>query len=194
MVPHQGDEEEQAAQPGAEGSRGQSSGVRTSATAAGSGRRASGRSSSSRRGRRAKPSSRSRREQGIDADGVPGVGQFALDVVDGEVAFPHGDDQVADADRGRGRSAAPWGWRKKNARGSRDRGGTDGRGRGRSPGCSRSGGRPRRGELLDEVRRAGPRTGVGRGCGGRKKLWLAGIVKESDSQCWIPYFDDATET
>ncbi len=35
--------------------------------------------------------------EGIDTDGLPSVGEFALDVVDGEVAFAHGDDQFADA-------------------------------------------------------------------------------------------------
>ena len=56
---------------------------------------AAGRSSSRRRGRRAKPSSRSSSDKGVDADGVAGLGQFALDVVDGEVALAHGDDQFA---------------------------------------------------------------------------------------------------
>src|SRR3954454_2135434 len=35
--------------------------------------------------------------EGVDADGVPCVGQFASDVVDGEVPLPHGDGQVPDA-------------------------------------------------------------------------------------------------
>jgi hypothetical protein len=35
--------------------------------------------------------------EGIDADGVPRVGQFASDVVDGEVPLAHGDGQVANA-------------------------------------------------------------------------------------------------
>ena len=35
--------------------------------------------------------------EGVDADGVPRVGQFASDVVDGEVSLPHGDGQVPDA-------------------------------------------------------------------------------------------------
>ena len=33
--------------------------------------------------------------EGIDADGVSGLGQFALDVVDGEVPFAHGHDEFA---------------------------------------------------------------------------------------------------
>ena len=44
--------------------------------------------------------------QGIDADVVPGGGQLAADVVDGEVPLPHGDDQVADA-IARGRRVRP---------------------------------------------------------------------------------------
>src|SRR3954471_12388815 len=35
--------------------------------------------------------------EGVDADGVPRVGQFASDVVDGEVSLPHGDGQVPNA-------------------------------------------------------------------------------------------------
>ena len=35
--------------------------------------------------------------EGVDADGVPRVGQFASDVVDGEVSLAHGDGQVPDA-------------------------------------------------------------------------------------------------
>ena len=34
--------------------------------------------------------------EGIDADGVSGGGQFALDVVDGEVPFAHGHDEFAE--------------------------------------------------------------------------------------------------
>jgi len=40
--------------------------------------------------------------EGVDADGVPGVGEFALDVVDGQVAFAHGDDEFADRIANRG--------------------------------------------------------------------------------------------
>jgi hypothetical protein len=35
--------------------------------------------------------------EGVDADGVPCVGQFASDVVDGEVSLAHGDGQVPNA-------------------------------------------------------------------------------------------------
>ena len=70
--------------------------VRTSATAAGSGRRASGRSSSSRRGRRAKAFLPKQEGQSIDTDGVSGSGQLPLDVIDGEITFPHRDHQVSE--------------------------------------------------------------------------------------------------
>src|SRR5262249_55491497 len=36
------------------------------------------------------------RGKGVDAAAVTGLGQLALDVIDGQVAFAHGEDQVAD--------------------------------------------------------------------------------------------------
>src|SRR5262249_41291097 len=43
------------------------------------------------------------RGKGADAAAVAGLGQLALDVIDGQVAFAHGEDQVADRIlRGRG--------------------------------------------------------------------------------------------
>jgi hypothetical protein len=35
-------------------------------------------------------------DKGIDADGVTGLGQLALDVVDGQVALAHGHNEAAD--------------------------------------------------------------------------------------------------
>ena len=57
-------------------------------------RRADGRSSSRRRGKRAKAFFTQEHAEGVDADGVPGIGEFELDVVDGQVAFAHGDDDI----------------------------------------------------------------------------------------------------
>src|SRR6266567_4074143 len=59
---------------------------RTSATLAISGFTVTGRSSSARRGRREKPSSRSKT-----------VRELTLHVIDGEIAFAHGHGQIANA-------------------------------------------------------------------------------------------------
>ena len=47
--------------------------------------------------------------EGIDADGVAGLGEFPLDVVDGEVAFAQGYRQLPDAVASRGRLGAAMG-------------------------------------------------------------------------------------
>jgi hypothetical protein len=56
--------------------------------------------------------------EGVDADGVPCVGQFTSDVVDGEVSLAHGDGQVSNtialgggvrSRRGRGEERRPLG-------------------------------------------------------------------------------------
>ena len=85
-----------------ERTRNRGSGRRTSATPALSALRAAGRSSSRRRGSRAKPSSRSNYGKGIDADGVLARGQFALNVVDREVALAQSHHLFADRIAGRG--------------------------------------------------------------------------------------------
>jgi len=43
--------------------------------------------------------------QSVDTDGMSGSCQFTLDVIDGEVAFPHRDHQISKGitDRSRGR-------------------------------------------------------------------------------------------
>jgi hypothetical protein len=40
--------------------------------------------------------------ESVDADGVPSLGQIVLDIVDGPVAFAHGDDEFADRIAGGG--------------------------------------------------------------------------------------------
>lgn len=93
--------------------------------------------------------------EGIDADVVPGVGQFALDVVDRQVPLAHGHDRVADA--------IACGRRLRPLAGGREEGGTfggvmaelmteDAKGAGRvaESACDLVGG-----PLLDEVRAEG---------------------------------------
>ena len=95
-VVHQRDEEQEAAESGAEGSRGQTQGADI-----GHGRRFGAEGLGpfliEATGQASEAFLAEEEGEGVDADGVPGGGQFALDVVDGEVPLAHGDDQVADA-------------------------------------------------------------------------------------------------
>ena len=93
---HQRDEEPEAAESGAEGSRDEAQGPDV-----GHGRRFG----PERLGPFLIQASRQACEsllaeedgEGVDADGMPRVGQFASDVVDGEVSLAHGDGQVPNA-------------------------------------------------------------------------------------------------
>lgn len=101
-VPHHGDEQEQAAGAGSEGARSQAQGADI-----GDG----GWLWSKVLGAFVVESSRETGEaflpqqegQGVDADALPRLRQFPLNVIDGEVPFPHGDDQFPEriADRSR---------------------------------------------------------------------------------------------
>ena len=104
-VPHHGDEQEQAAGTGAEGARSQAQGADI-----GDGRwlwpKGFGAfvvESSRKTGEAFLPQQEG---QGVDADALSGLRQFPLNVIDGEVPFPHGDDQFPEriADRSRCRS------------------------------------------------------------------------------------------
>ena len=95
-VAHQRDEEPEAAEPGSEGARLQAQGADV---------RHGGRLGAGGLGPFLVEAPGQAREallaeedrEGVDADVVPGGGQLAADVVDGEVPLPHGDDQIADA-------------------------------------------------------------------------------------------------
>jgi hypothetical protein len=104
-VPHHGDEQEQTAGTGAEGARSQTQGADI-----GDGRwlwpKGFGAvvvKSSRETGEAFLPQQEG---QCVDADALPRPRQFPLNVIDGEVAFPHGDDQIPEriADRSRCRS------------------------------------------------------------------------------------------
>ena len=103
-VLHHGDEQEQAAGAGAEGSRGQAQGADIG-DGRGFGPKGLGAFLVEPSGQAGEAFLAKQEGQRIDADGVSGAGQLPLDVVDGEVAFPHRDDQVSEGitDRSQGR-------------------------------------------------------------------------------------------
>jgi len=169
----QGDKQKQAPDAGTEGAGRQIQLAHIGAAAV-SGLRVAGRSSSRRRGRRAKPSSRIRTAKALMLTEWPGGGQFALDIVDGEVSFAHGHRQGTDPVTHRGRLRPVAGSLKKPAR-LRDHGGTDGRGRAKPRASRRSGGDFRSWALLDEV--SAERFVLAlEGASGARKNWASGLV------------------
>src|ERR1039458_2945394 len=96
-------------------------------------------------------------------------------------------------DRGREKIAVRVAAGGRSRRVSEGRGGTDNTGRGRRRRNSRSGGRRRRRAPLRGGKHGGLRTGAAWGTEGRGRS--SGCqVSLSDSQCWTPYLDGATET
>jgi len=94
-VPHHGEEKEQAPGTGAEGSRGQTQGADIS-DGRGFGPKGFGAFLVEPTWKAGKAFLPKQEGQSIDTDGVSGSGQLPLDVIDGEVAFPHRDHQVSE--------------------------------------------------------------------------------------------------
>ena len=82
--------------------------------------------------------------QGVDADGMPLGGQFALNVVDGQDIVCAGRRRVRGRDREQEHERGPCVTWRRTPGVCRHHGGTDGKGRERSRANSRNVGRPRR--------------------------------------------------
>ena len=94
-VPHQREEEEQTASTGAKGSRNHTQGADISYIR-GFGSKSLGAFLVEPSWKAGKAFLTKQEGQRIDTDGMSGSRQFSLNVVDGEVAFPHRDHQVSD--------------------------------------------------------------------------------------------------
>jgi hypothetical protein len=94
-VLHHGEEQEQAPGTSAEGSRGQAEGSDIG-DGRGFGPKGLGTFLVEPPGKAGKAFLPKQEGQSIDTDGLPGSGQLPLDVIDGEVAFPHRDHQVSE--------------------------------------------------------------------------------------------------
>jgi len=94
-VLHHGEEQEQAPGTSAEGSRGQAEGSDIG-DGRGFGPKGLGTFLVEPPGKAGKAFLPKQEGQSIDTDGFPGSGQLPLDVIDGEVAFPHRDHQVSE--------------------------------------------------------------------------------------------------
>src|SRR5215472_180307 len=172
--------------------RGDRSKRRTSATAAISGFTVKGRSSSARRGRREKPSSRSKRIRELMLMVWPAAASSRCMSYTERLrcAWPRPNLGPGRARERTEVRAAAGGRRKRVFRGG---GGTGDRGRERHPPSSRSGGRHRRRLSRRRRRRGGLRTAAARGTGGQGRSSDPAVLL-SDSQCWTSYSEDATQT